>query len=158
MLYKAALSFLRSRDFLWYWLPPLVWCGVVLYLSGDLGSARNTLGILKWLLSWIPMSPAQFDLVHHYFRKIVGHFGNYGFLYFLWFRAFQGNLGYRPGGACLRSLSLCLALALLDEGHQGMFASRTGSLRDVVLDLTGVSTAALVTSIFWTPRVGPANK
>lgn len=103
------------------------------------------------------MSPAQFDLVHHYFRKTLGHFGNYAFLYFLWFRAFRGQKGYQPARTFLWSLGLCLALALLDEGHQGMFASRTGSLRDVVLDLAGASTAALITSIFWTAKVWPGN-
>jgi hypothetical protein len=159
------ISFLRSREFLWYWLPPLAWCGVVLGLSGDLGSSRNTLGILNWLLSWFPsVSPAQFNLIHFYFRKTLGHFGNYAFVYFLWFRAFRGQMGYQPGRAFrgqmgyqpgrafLWSLGLCLSLALLDEGHQALFPSRGSSLLDVALDLAGASTAALITSIFRTPR------
>jgi len=152
-------SFLRSREFLWYWLPPLAWCGVVLTLSGDLGSSRNTGYLLTWLLSWFPpVSPAQFNLIHFYFRKTVGHFGNYAFIYFLWFRAFQGQRGYRPGWAFLCSLGLCLGLALLDEGHQTMFTSRTGSLWDVALDLSGSSSAALIISIFWPAKVRPAGK
>ena len=94
------ISWLRSRDFLWYWLPPLAWCGVVLLMSGDLGSAKNTGSILKWLLSWFPpLSPAQFNLLHFYVRKTIGHFGNYAFLYFLWFRAFRGQLGWTSGRA-----------------------------------------------------------
>jgi VanZ family protein len=151
-------SFLRSREFLWYWLPPLAWCGVVLSLSGDLGSSQQTYGILKWLLSWFPpLSSAQFNLIHFYVRKTVGHFGNYAFLYFLWFRALRGQVGYQPGRALLCSLGFCLGLALLDEGHQALFASRTSSLRDVALDLGGASTAALITSIFWTAKVRPAG-
>jgi len=138
---------------LWYWLPPLAWCGVVLTLSGDLGSSRNTLGILNWLLSWFPpLSPDQFDLIHFYFRKTLGHFGNYAFVYFLWFRALRGQMGYRRVRAFLWSLGLCLSLALLDEGHQALFPSRGSSLLDVALDLAGASTAALITSIFRTPR------
>ncbi len=138
---------------MWYWLPPLAWCGAVLGLSGDLGSSRNTLGILNWLLSWFPpLSPAQLELFHFYFRKTLGHFGNYAFVYFLWFRAFRGQMGYRRGWAFLWSLGLCLSLALLDEGHQALFPSRGSSLLDVALDLAGASTAALITSIFWTPR------
>jgi VanZ family protein len=147
------VSFLRSRGFLWYWVPPLAWCGVVLGLSGDLGSSRHTFDILKWLLSWLPsLSPAQFDLIHFYFRKTLGHFGNYAFVYFLWFRAFRGQMGYQLGRAVLCSLGLCLSLALLDEGHQALFSSRGSSLRDVALDLGGALTAALITSIFWIPR------
>ncbi len=140
------LSFLRSRDFLWYWLPPLAWCVVILFVSGDLGSSQNTSSILRWLLSWLPpLSPAQFDLVHYYLRKTLGHFGNYAFFYFLWFRAWHRRMDYRAGRAILYSLGLSLALALVDEGHQSLFASRTSSLRDVALDMAGASTAALIT-------------
>jgi len=98
------------------------------------------------------VSPAQFNLIHFYFRKTLGHFGNYAFVYFLWFRAFRGQMGYQPGPAFLWSLALCLSLALLDEGHQALFPSRGSSLLDVALDLAGASTAALITSIFRTPR------
>ena len=138
---------------MWYWLPPLAWCGVVLGLSGDLGSGHNSRSILAWLLSWFPpLSTAQFDLIHFYVRKTLCHFGNYAFVYFLWFRAFRGQMGYQPGRAFLWSLGLCLSLALLDEGHQALFPSRDSSLLDVALDLAGASTAALITSIFRTPR------
>lgn len=147
----------RSRNFCSYWLPPLVWWGVILALSGDLGSAQNTSGILKWLLSWLPLSPAQFDLVHYYFRKTVGHFGNYGFVYFLWFRAFRGGLGLRPGRGFLGSITVCLVLALLDEGHQSMLSSRTGCLQDVALDLSGAATVAIILAIFWPSRDRTAN-
>ena len=131
---------------------------MVLGLSGDLGSSQQTSGILKSLLSWLPpLTPAQFNLIHFYVRKTVGHFGNYALLYLLWFRAFRGQVGYQPGRACLCSLGLCLGLALLDEGHQALYASRGSSLRDVALDLGGASTAALITSIFWTAKVRPAG-
>jgi VanZ family protein len=138
---------------LWYWLPPLAWCGMVLGLSGDLGSSQHTYGILKWVLSWFPpVSPAQVNLIHFYVRKTIGHFGNYAFVYFLWFRAFRGQMGYQPGRAFLWSLGFCLSLALLDEGHQALFPSRGSRILDVALDLAGASTAALITSIFRTPR------
>jgi VanZ family protein len=148
------LSFLNTRDFLWYWLPPLAWCGTVLLLSGDLGSANNTGRILTWLLSWFPpLSPAQFKVVHFYFRKMVGHFGNYACLYFLWFRALRGQLRSGPWRAFCLAIAFCLALALLDEGRQTIFPSRTPSLWDVVLDLSGASVGALVTWLFWPRRV-----
>jgi len=150
------LTFPKTRDFLRYWLPPLSWCVVVVVLSGDLGSSRHTFGILKWLLSWLPLEPGQFDRLHFYVRKTVGHFGNYAFLYLLWFRAFRSNQDRRPGRACLWSLALCLVLALLDEGHQAMFASRGSSLRDVALDMSGAALAALATRLVWTTRFGGA--
>lgn len=152
------ISFLRGKEFWWYWLPPLCWCAVIVVISGDLGSVQHSLGILKWLLSWLPLEPGQFDQIHFYVRKIIGHFGNYAVLYFLWFRAFRVNPDHRPVRVCLWPLALCLALALLDEGHQAMFASRGSSLRDVALDLSGSMVAAVITSIFWTPWVRPATR
>jgi len=143
------ISLPKGRKFLGYWLPPLVWCGVMLALSGDLGSAHNTGKLLHWLLP--TLSPAHFELIHFYLRKGVGHAGDYGLLYFLWFRAFRADLGYRGGRAFLWSLGLCLAMALLDEGHQSLLASRTGSLRDVALDLAGSSGVALILTVFRTP-------
>jgi len=132
---------------------------MVLLLSGDLGSARNTGKILQWLLSWFqPLSPEHFNLLHFYLRKTVGHFGNYAILYFLWLRAFRGEMGWSPGRAFLGAIAACLALALLDEGHQSLLESRTGSLRDVALDLKGASACALVTWVFGIPRVRPAEE
>ncbi len=118
----------------------------MLSLSGDLGSDKNTGNILHWLLP--NLSQANFDLIHFYLRKGVGHVFDYGFLYFLWFRAFRGGLGYRSGGAFLWSLGLCLGVALLDEGHQSLFVSRSGSLSDVALDLAASCAAALILTIF----------
>ena len=153
------IAFLKNRGFWLYWLPVLAWCGVVLLLSGDLGSARNTGKILKWLLSWFPLlSREQFDLLHFYLRKTLGHFGNYAILYFLWIRAFRGEIGWSPGRAFLWAIAACLALALLDEGHQSLLESRTGSLRDVALDLTGASACALVTWVFGVSWVRPAGE
>ena len=125
---------------------------MIVVFSGDLGSAQHSLGILKWLLSWLPLEPGQFDRIHFYVRKTVGHFGNYALLYFLWLRAFRSNPGHRPGWVCLWSLALCLVLALLDEGHQAFFASRGSSLRDVALDMSGATVAALITRLVWNPR------
>jgi hypothetical protein len=150
------ISFFKTRAFWWYWLPPVAWCGLVLIVSGDLGSSKNSLCILKWLLSWLPLSTAQFNLVNFYIRKSLGHFSNYGLLYFLWFRAFQGQQDFSPGRAFLYSMTCCLGVALMDEGHQAMFVSRSGSLRDLPLDLAGASVAALLTSFFWTRRVRAA--
>lgn len=150
------ISWLQSRDFLWYWLPPLAWCGAVLLMSGDLGAPKNTGSILEWLLSWFPpLSPAQFTLMHFYVRKTIGHFGNYACLYFLWFRACRGQLHWTSGRAFFLAIGLCLAMALMDEGHQLMFGSRTGSLRDVALDLSGAAAVALVTWIIWPYRARP---
>lgn len=153
------ISFLRNRELLWYWLPPLAWCGLILSLSGEIGAGQNTRIILTWLLSWFPpLSPAQFDLVHFYFRKTLGHFCNYAVLYFLWFRALRVQRGFGAGRTCLYSLGFCLGVALLDEGRQALFASRSSSLWDVALDLAGALTSALITAVFLSSRAATNHK
>jgi VanZ family protein len=147
------ITFWKTRTFWWYWLPPLAWCGMVLIISGDLGSGKNTLGVLKWLLSWLPLNQVQFNQLNSYIRKTIGHFGNYGFLGFLWFRAFREQPGSPPGRAFLWSMLFCLAVALMDEGHQAMFASRGSSLRDVALDMSGAATLGLISAVFWERRL-----
>lgn len=147
----ARLQLFRVTDLLLYWFPPLLWTAAILTLSGDLGSYRNTLGLLEGLLSWLPLTAAAIEALNSYLRK-AGHAVAYGSLYFLWFRAFRGQRGFGPGRAFLWSLALCLLLAVMDEGHQSFLASRTGSFRDVALDLGGAGLGALLSLAFWHPR------
>jgi VanZ family protein len=151
----AKAAWLRTPVYFSYWLPPLLWCTVVLLFSGDWGSSGHTLGLLRWLLSWIPFfSPAQIMAIHSYLRKSA-HVLAYGILCFLWLRAFQGHLYYRVQKAAVWSLGLSLLVALVDEGHQAMITSRSGRLQDVGLDFSAALLAALLIAIFWRPRPRP---
>jgi VanZ family protein len=121
-------------------------------MSGDAASAKNTFGLLQWLLSWlVTLNPRQIDILNFYIRK-TGHAVAYGLMYFLWFRAFRGHLGTTPGRAFLYALGLCLLVSVTDEGHQSLTKFRGGSRYDVLLDLSGASLAALITFGCWTPR------
>jgi VanZ family protein len=123
----------------------------VLCLSGDLGSATNSLGLLKWLCSWfVDLEPAQFKMLNFYVRK-TGHVVAYGLMYVLWFRAFRAQVHYGPWQAFLWSLGFCLFYASMDEGRQWFYASRGASIYDVIIDMAGASLAALVTGAVWTP-------
>ena len=146
------ISLARTRNFFLYWLPPLLGTAAILTLSGDWGSGRHTLGLINWLLSWLPLlRPDQVPFAHRCLRKAV-HVLAYGTLYFLWFRAYQGHWRYSLTKAFLWSLGLCVLVALLDEGHQAFIASRTGSLGDVALDSAGSTLGAMITFGLWTPR------
>jgi VanZ family protein len=120
-------------------------------MAGDLGSGKNTLGILKWLLSgFVDLEPAQFYMINFYVRK-TGHFLAYALMNLLWFRAFRAQAHYRPWRACLSSLGCCLFFASMDEGRQWFYASRGGSISDVILDMSGASLTALIAGAVWTP-------
>jgi VanZ family protein len=141
-----------------YWLPPVLWCAGVLMFSGEWGSSRNTLGLVGWLLSWISsFSLGRLMEINTFLRK-VGHVLAYGILYFLWFRAFQGNLYYSAKKSFLWALGLSLLVALVDEGHQSLYRTRGGSFTDVGLDFSASLLASLLTAIVWPirSRPGPA--
>lgn len=138
---------LTVRQFSLYWLPPLAVTLGILIFSGDLGSSANTQKWLQWLLSWLPfLGEEQFREGQGYLRK-AGHITAYATLYFLWFRVWLWRISPRRGSAILWSLALCLLTALLDEGHQAMWPSRTGCLSDVALDFGAAAVAALAFSL-----------
>lgn len=146
LLQREILRPLSVRQFCFYWLPPLLLTGGVLFLSGDLGSGHHTKKLLIWLLSWLSLADLlQKEETHGWLRKI-GHVIAYGSLYWLWFRAFHGYMCSRLRTAILYSLSLCLLIALMDEGHQSLVATREGHILDVALDFGGAALAALALS------------
>jgi VanZ family protein len=120
-------------------------------MSGDLGSTKNSLGILKWLCSWfVDLEPAQFRTLNFYVRK-TGHILAYGLMYFLWFRAFRAQAHYSPWRACLWSLGVCLCFSSMDEGRQWFYATRGASISDVFLNMSAASLTALIVGAVWTP-------
>lgn len=119
---------------------------MILALSGDLGSSGHTWDWVEWLLSWLPfLKTSQMEEANGFSRK-VAHVTAYAGLYLLWFRAFRRHFSARPGAAILWSLGFCLLTALVDEGHQALVPSRSGSLGDVILDFSAASLAALALS------------
>ena len=135
-----------------HWLPPLAWSLVIIGFSGELGSAQQTLGIIRGLLELIPgLTPDQMMWLHGLTRK-AGNLLGYALLAFLWLRLLAGHLRLRRGRAAAVALGLCLAIALIDEGHQTQLDSLTGSLWDVALDMTGAILAAGLTLSRRRPR------
>jgi VanZ family protein len=121
-------------------------------MSGNMGSSANTGDVLQWLLSWfVALKPAQVNMINFYMRK-TGHLLAYALMYFLWFRALRQHADYGPRRAFLWALGFCLIFASMDEGHQWLYPSRGSSIRDVILDMSGASLAALITFAVWRPR------
>ena len=137
---------LSPREFCRYWLPPLLLTGGILIFSGNLGSSENTKRLLAWVLSWLPYEEIFWPEQGQGLLRKIGHVAAYGSLSWLWFRAFLGHFSGRLRTAVLYSLGLCLVIALLDEGHQSLVASRTASIWDVSLDFGAAALAALALS------------
>jgi VanZ family protein len=112
-------------------MPAIVWVALLFFLSTSLFSAANTARFIEPILRWILPSaaPATISLTHGLIRK-VAHFFNYAVLFWLLIR---GPMAGRPYAA----LAICVAYAMLDEGHQIFVPGRTASLYDVALDSSG---------------------
>jgi VanZ family protein len=113
------------KRFLWHWLPPLVWMGLIFFLS-----AQNDL----------PHAPEPwFDML----LKKGGHALAFGILAGLYLRALRGHF---PVMATVRLVSAGLAIlyGVSDEYHQTLVPGRKGRLFDVGVDAAGVCGAMLL--------------
>jgi VanZ family protein len=130
--------------------------GIIASFSTDTFSAAHTGAILKKIIDAIyPAMPAQwFETVHFFIRKSA-HFTVYGVLSWLAFLAWRITVP-APRRWTFTWSGLALAVTFftgsLDELHQSFIPSRTASVRDVMLDLTGALFFQAVIAIFLTRR------
>jgi VanZ family protein len=128
------------------YLPLVTWLVFISVASSDSFSANNTSRIIGPLVLWLfpNTSPETMAVIHLVTRK-VAHFTEYAILAYLAARAFRGSP--RPAIAN-RWFIICLALvvcyALLDEYHQSFVPSRTASIYDSFIDMTGGLVALLI--------------
>ncbi len=138
---------------LFYWLPPFLWMAAIFGFSTDYFSAGQTGGLVYKIVQWfVPSaSPELYQTVHFMVRK-AGHFTVYAVLTFLLMRAFRSGsiLRWRWNWA-LYSFFIVGIYALLDEYHQSFTSSRTGSVYDSLIDLTG-GTCMLIALWLWSLR------
>jgi VanZ family protein len=129
------------------WLPSAVWLAVITIESTDLGSAEHTARILYPIFHFLfNINMATFATWHIFLRK-CGHFVGYFILSVLLFRSWRATFPRLSTRWCLQWATVALLstalVASLDEWHQSFLPSRTGTVRDVVLD----TAAALVAQI-----------
>jgi len=134
--------------FLRYWLPVLVWLGVIAVLSTDVASQSNTAGTLHSVLATLaPIVPLRLqatmgvDEVIELLRQ-MGHFLEYGVLGFLLWRALGGTTKLATSSIVAITISVALMVALPDEYHQSTTPARTASEFDVLTDTVGAGVAA----------------
>ncbi|HEX8720905.1 MAG TPA: VanZ family protein [Pyrinomonadaceae bacterium] len=141
----------RAR--LWRYGPVVLWAGLVLFASSANFSASNTSRLIRPLLLWLfpDISEASITYAHFLVRK-AAHFTEYALLALLAARAFRTSA--RAGLArrwWLAAFALVACVALADEYHQSLLPSRTGTVYDSLLDMTG-GAAALACAGLWLAR------
>jgi VanZ family protein len=139
------------KFFLKYWLPLLIWLGVIFAGSADLMSAEHTsrfiVPVLRWLnphISWAAVNTIQSAI-----RKL-GHISEYAILALLLWRAFRSGLTpHRKMSISFGAVLLaCTVFAASDEFHQSFVKSRNPSVRDALLDIAGAIFGVLVGAAF----------
>lgn len=142
------------KSFLKYWLPVLIWLGVIFIGSSDLMSAEHTSRFLLPFLRWLrpDISPETLALIQFVMRK-GAHVTEYAVLAFLFFRAvFRGaNLKWSMSILCVNVWLVCVLVAALDEFHQSFVESRGASPWDVMIDSAG-AILGLAISAAWARR------
>jgi VanZ family protein len=135
--------------------PLVLWIGFISFASTAGFSADNTSRFIRPLLKWLfpGYSEAEVDSLHFLVRK-AGHFLEYAVLAFLARRAFITS-----GRAFVRrrwfelSFLLVVLNSLLDELHQSLVPSRTGSIYDSAIDVAGGLTVLVIFKVFVTQTV-----
>ncbi|MBM3474481.1 MAG: VanZ family protein [Armatimonadetes bacterium] len=126
---EAPSSPLPRRKPLWYWLPVLLWVGVMQYFS----SAPNP-------YAGIGEGTTIIDFLGHLCGFIV--------LSLLVTRWWCFRMGERTGRRVLQAVAFCLAYALLDELHQIPIPGRSWEWFDLGTDTVG-STIGLGAALAW---------
>ena len=141
------------------WWPAAVWIGLIMFESTDYFSSSNTGSMLYSLLTRFlgQVNLYEFLIWHHYLRK-AGHVVGYGILCLLLLRALRATLPLRRSFILVSALLAWAGTAFvasLDEWHQAFIPSRTGTIRDVVLDSVAGLLFLLIAQ-FWLRRSRPA--
>jgi len=119
--------------------PLVVWLVFISLASSDSFSAANTSRIIGPLVLWLfpNTTTHQLETIHLVVRKLA-HFTEYAVLGILAARAFRTSPGPTIRGRWFWiSLGLVVAYALVDEYHQSFVPSRTASIFDSFIDITG---------------------
>jgi len=129
------------RNFLKYWLPILLWIGIMFGASADPHSHERSRHILRPILLWLfpHMSDQVFETLHFIFRKCC-HLTEYAILGLLVFRALSHSRTPLPLWSWPRvggTLLIVFLYACSDEYHQCFVPGRTALFSDVCIDTSG---------------------
>ena len=142
---------LWMKSFLKYWLPVLAWLAMTFIGSTNVLSVEQTSPFIVPFLLWLkPGMTPQTTWVILVFMRQCAHVGEYAVLALLMWRALRWgtSVSMRMPTLCGVVLLWCALFAASDEFHQVVVKSRTPSVRDVLLDVTGALLGLLIGASF----------
>jgi len=147
----AQTPYKRMRQFVKYWLPLLIWLGVIFVGSTSVMSAEHTSRYIVPFLLWLKpgMSPEAIWTILVVSRKCA-HVTEYAVLALLLWRALRSVPTLHTKTLLVFGAALlgCALFAASDEFHQRFVKSRTPSVRDVLLDTGGALLGLLIGASF----------
>ena len=128
------------------YVPLVIWLGFIFFASTDEFSANNTSRIIEPLVLWFfPHTSAETLALVHFLTRKVAHFTEYFILgLFAALAFYQSANRFLSRRWLLVSFLLVAFYALADEYHQSFVPSRTSSIFDSMIDISGGLTALLV--------------
>jgi len=117
---------LPINSLLRYWLPPVLWMGLIFIVSAQ------------------PTLPHHPDTLLDLILKKVAHMMEYSVLAFLLWRALSRGRGALSRSALVTAFLVLVLYAASDEYHQTFVPGRNGRLVDVGIDAVGALMALLV--------------
>lgn len=132
-----------------YWLPVLLWMGLIFWMSTGMFSSINTFHFFEPILRWIDPTISRYSviIINNSIRK-AGHVTEYFISGMLLFRAFRaGSSEPRILRCGILSVVFIVLFAAGDEYHQSFVASRTASVLDVGIDTAGGLVAICVSML-----------
>lgn len=121
------------------WIPAIIWVSIIFWFSTNSFSAENTGSILEKILGSLLnyIHHNAFHIFHLLIRKMA-HLTEYFILAVLTYAGCRSRrLPRWNWGWVLTTMIIVGVCALLDEFHQSFVPSRTASLRDSLLDISG---------------------
>ncbi len=128
-----------SRSSLWRWIPPILWMGLIFFLSSQ------------------PTLPRYPNEMVDTILKKTGHVVEYAILAFLFHRVFSKGTDTIRIQPLLISFALSSLYAASDEYHQTFVPGRNGTPVDVVIDALG-AVLALSTVYLKAPSPGKSDQ
>ena len=133
---RLETSDLWMRPFLKYWLPVMVWLGLLAPPISCRPSTRRVFWC-RFCAGSIRKFRGERSIPHTIIRKL-GHLTEYAILAALFWRALRGA-HWRSKMSLLFAAAwgACAIFAATDEFHQSFVPSRTASANDVMIDVCG---------------------
>src|SRR6266480_5083067 len=134
-----------------YWMPVLIWLALIYVGSTDLMSAEHTSRFLGPFLRWLkPDVTADAIAKVQLFLRKVAHLTEYAILAaLLWRAVYSGtNLKIKISTLFVTVWAVSTLIAIADEFHQSLVASRTASIGDVRIDMIGAVVGLLICRSF----------